>query len=228
MQSPVGSGVSSFGNAMTISPSAIGRFPFRSCPLITTDTRPSVAGISVTITGRYWWQNLLGWVLAVIGIGLLSVLDVGSPKAEWVIFQMIKGIGLGTLYTVPQFPCLAPLPVPETARALALVIFFRSLSQAFGVTIGATILRNELKHRLPQELLSQYAEGVEIAYAIIPTIKAMAEPLQSEVRSAFADSLKVIWYVMVGIGGVGSVCIFGMKELSLHRRTDENWGIEEK
>lgn len=143
-------------------------------------------------------------------------------------FQLVDGIGLGVLFIAPQFPVLAPLPVTETARALALYMFIRCLGQAFGITVGATILQNELKKRLPQELTTTFPQGVEIAYAIIPTLKDLPQPLRGEVQTAFASSLHTMWYVMAGLAVFGFLCVFGFKHLDLHSRTDENWGMEEK
>ncbi|KAG8951997.1 hypothetical protein FRC04_005330 [Tulasnella sp. 424] len=213
-QSPVKSGVSLFGNAFTIAPGAI------------------AAGASAAIFTVYRPQNAIGWVLTAIGVGLLSLLDTSSSKAEWVGYQVIEGIGLGFLFTAPQFPVLAPLPVTETAHALAFFTFVRSFAQTWGVTIGSTILQNELKKKLPQAFLeglgSGTGKGVEIAYAAIPAIRTLDEPIRTEVKQAFAGSLRVVWLVMAGISAAGILLVFGMKELKMHEVTDEDWGLKEE
>ncbi|KAG8924947.1 hypothetical protein FRC00_004517 [Tulasnella sp. 408] len=213
-QSPVRSGTSSFGNALTIAPGAI------------------VAGVSAAIFPVYRPQNAIGWALSAIGIGLLSLLNISSSKAEWVGYQVIEGIGLGLLFTASEFPVLAPLPVTETAHALAFYTFVRSFAQTWGITIGATILQNELKKKLPQAFLEGLAssaeKGVEITYAAIPAIRALEEPIKTEVKQAFAGSLRVIWLVMAGISAAGILLILGMKELGMHDVTDEDWGLKEE
>ena len=57
----------------------------------------SVCGAAVTILGFYKPQNLVGWALSTIGIGLLTLIKADSSKAEWVGFQVIEGLGLGIL-----------------------------------------------------------------------------------------------------------------------------------
>ncbi|KIO20949.1 hypothetical protein M407DRAFT_80977 [Tulasnella calospora MUT 4182] len=213
-QSPVKSGTSVFGNALTIAPGAI------------------AAGATTAIFAVYRPQNAIGWTLSAIGVGLLSLLDASSSKAEWVGYQVIEGIGLGILFTAPEFPVLAPLPVSETAHALAFFGFVRSFAQTWGVTIGATILQNELKKKLPRAFLeglgSSAGKGVEITYAAIPAIRSLEEPIKTEVKQAFAGSLRVIWLVMAGISAVGILPALGMKELKMHEVTDEDWGMREE
>jgi len=211
VQSPVASGVSLFGNAFTIAPGAI------------------AVGISVTIMKIYRPHNLIGWALTAIGVGLLSLLNADTSKGKWVGFQLIEGVGLGVLYAAPQFPILAPLPVNKVAHGLALFTFVRAYSQTWGVAIGATILQNELKKKLPSAFLDTFGDkGVQIAYAIIPEIKGLDEPLQSEVRQGFADALKVVWYVMAALSVAGALTVIPMKEIPLHEVTDEDWGMAEK
>ncbi|KAG8927326.1 hypothetical protein FRC01_007661 [Tulasnella sp. 417] len=213
-QSPVKSGISVFGNAFTIAPGAI------------------IAGVSAEIFRVYRPQNAVGWAMSAIGIGLLSLLDASSSKAEWVGYQVIEGLGLGLLFTASEFPVLAPLPVTETAHALAFYTFVRSFAQTWGITLGATILQNELKKKLPQAFLEGLAssaeKGVEITYAAIPAIRSLEEPIKTEVKQAFAGSLRVIWLVMAGISAAGILLILGMKGLKMHDVTDEDWGMKEE
>lgn len=185
--------------------------------------------MSVAAFGKYRPQNFLGWAWSLVGFGILTILTTDSPKSQQIGFQIVIGIGLGILYAAPQFPILAPLPITETAHALALFSFVRNFAQTFGVTIGSTILQNELKQRLPSAFLSQVSsQGAEVAYAIIPIVSTLPEPLKSQVRDAFAGSVAVIWRVMIGMSAVGFLFVFGLKELKMHEVTDEDWGIAER
>lgn len=68
---------------------------------------------------------------------------------------------------------------------------------------GAQILQNQLLHRLPVDFTKTLPEGIQVAYAVIPQIKHLAEPLQMQVRVAFAESTRAIWYALIGFGGAG-------------------------
>lgn len=54
-----------------------------------------------------------------------------------------------------------------------------------------------------------------------------AEPLRTQVRAAFANSLEVVWQVMIGLAGLGFLVSFGVESLTLSTEADEKWGLEE-
>jgi len=47
------------------------------------------------------------------------------------------------------------------------------------------------------------------------------------VRNTFADALKVVWQVVLGIAIAGFLCSLGMRQLQLHTKIDEDWGRED-
>lgn len=120
------------------------------------------------------------------------------------------------------------MPVTANASALAFFMFLRNFAQVWGVTIGGTVLQNQLQKRLPADFVAQFPQGTGIAYATIPLINSLPEPLKTEVRVAFAQSLKVVWEVMVGIAGAGLISSLFMKGLPLHTSTDRSWELQQK
>jgi len=103
---------------------------------------------------------------------------------------------------------------------------YLSLQRTFGITLGITILQNGLKSRLPTAFLQQFPSGVEVSYAIIPLVKTLPEPLQSQVEAAFADSISKIWLWVVGLGGAGFLMTLPVQQMQLNTTLDEKWGLE--
>ncbi|KAJ6458426.1 iron permease [Mycena vitilis] len=206
--SPIASGVDIFGLAFSVAPSAL------------------LVGLSIAKSRQYCPQIWLSWALVLIGTGLITTLNVDSSRAKAIGFQIIPGMGLGMMTAAVFFPILAPLPIQSNAHAIALYTFFRNFSNILAVTIGGTVLQNELGKRLPPDFSVQFPEGTAIAYSIIPLIKTLPEPLKSEIRVAFAGSLRVVWQVLTGISGAGLLASLAMKRLPLHTDTDTKWGIE--
>ncbi|KAG8906510.1 hypothetical protein FRB99_006730 [Tulasnella sp. 403] len=196
-------------------------------PLELFNNRTGLVGVAYF--NLYRPQNYIGWILTTLGMGLLSLLSSTSPKATWILFQMIEGIGIGILFSALQFPILASIDVSQNAHALALLVFLQSYSHVWAVVVGASVLQNELKRNLPEAflggVLGGVGGGVEIAYAAIPAIRALEEPLKGQVREAYAESVKVVWWVMTGLSGLGLLVALFMKELRLREVTDENWGL---
>ncbi|GAA5917548.1 hypothetical protein JCM6882_001725 [Rhodosporidiobolus microsporus] len=189
-----------------------------------------VVGVSITLTGHYWTQNTIGWVFSIVGAGLLSLLKWDSGTAMWAGFSVVIAIGLGLLYDATYFPVLAPLAPSKQPHAMAFFSFVRAFGQVLGITIGTTVLQNELTKTLPAAFVAQLGgQGGEIAFAAIPFIKDLDEPLRTLVRAAFADSLQVIWQVCIGVAGLGLLVTLPIKQMKLTTETDEeNWGLKEK
>ena len=72
-----------------------------------------VVGASVQIANRYRPQNYIGWILTVIGFGILTLLDTDSSKAKYIGCQVVLGIGLGIIWIGTQVSlqcCLLDIP----------------------------------------------------------------------------------------------------------------------
>ena len=126
--SPIHSSVNLFATALVMAPSAI------------------VCGVIVKKTNKYRPANYVGWILIMIGFGLLSLLKADSSAGAWAGYQVITAVGVGIIVSdtesvSPQrlndvlqwastvFPILAPVPVTRTASALAFYNFCRTFSQ---------------------------------------------------------------------------------------------------
>ncbi|KAJ8486838.1 hypothetical protein ONZ51_g4577 [Trametes cubensis] len=188
-----------------------------------------VGGVSVQIIKRYRPQNYIGWALMIAGFGVLSILDERSSRAEYIGCQVPLAIGLGIVWVSTQFPILAPLPFSNSAHALAFFTFIRCFAQSWGIVIGGTILQAQLLHDLPASFTAGLPQGVQIAYAAIPQIPALHEPLRTEVRAAFAQATQLIWRIMAGISGAGLLSCLLMSEIRLREDSlDEKWGLKDE
>ncbi|KAJ7499342.1 iron permease [Mycena latifolia] len=186
-----------------------------------------VAGAMITVLQKYRAVNWIGWVLMITGFGLFSTLREDSAVGKWVGYQIVVAIGIGMLFVAPVFALLAPLPNDRVASALALLSFTRSFCQTWGITISSTVLQNMLKKRLPLQFVSQFPPGFEIAYAAIPAIRQLEDPLRKEVENAFARSMAVVWQVMIGISGLGLVFSLFMAEVPMGTTVDERYTLKE-
>lgn len=186
-----------------------------------------ISGILVAKSGRYRPQLFLAWLALIAAGAALVTLDANTERSKYIGYQVIIGLGLGILMTTAFFPVLAPLPVSLNANALAFFMFVRFFSQVWGVTVGGTILQNELSTRLPPAFIEQFPQGTSVAYSIIPLIPSLQDPLRTQVREAFAAALKRFWWVLFGVGCAGLAASLLMEGLPLHAALDEDWGLNE-
>ncbi|KAI0751820.1 MFS general substrate transporter [Daedaleopsis nitida] len=182
-------------------------------------------GITIKTTRAYRPVNLIGWSFAIVGFGLMTLLRPDSSTAQWAGFQFLMSAGNGMVYASTIFPILAPLPVARNAAALAFFAFCCTFAQSWGIAVSGVILQNQLKSKLPDTFASLFPEGVEIAVAAVPIIRTLDDSLKLEVEVAFAESLAVVWKIMLGLSGLGFLTVFLLKELPMSSHTDEKYGL---
>ncbi|KDE09429.1 hypothetical protein MVLG_00332 [Microbotryum lychnidis-dioicae p1A1 Lamole] len=200
-------GVHTFSLSFTIAPMAI------------------IAGTSVVVLGKYRLQNIVDWAFTVIGFGLTTLLRVHSSKAAWTEYPTVMGVGLGILYGCLDFPVLAPLKPSQQPHAMEFFGFTHSFGQVLGISLGASILQNELSRHLPPEVVLSHFANAKYAYSAIPDIHLLPELVQLHVRRAFAQSLRMVWIVMIGLSGIAFILSWFIEEVPLTTETDENWGV---
>ncbi|KAJ3002850.1 hypothetical protein NUW54_g5623 [Trametes sanguinea] len=182
-------------------------------PLCFTIPRFAImTGLSVQIVDRYRPQNYLGWLAR--GVHWLAGSSRHRPR-----------------HHLDRHPLAVPDPSPSlsnSAHALAFVTFRRCLGQSWGIVVGGTILQNELLKNLSRAFEEQSPQGVQVAYAAIPSISGLKEPLRHEVRAVFARATRLIWQVMIGLSGAGLLSVLLMREEKLRQDMREEWGLQDK
>jgi hypothetical protein len=90
------------------------------------------------------------------------------------------------------------------------------------------VLQNQLKQKLPPSFAAQFPQGLEIAFATITIIKGLEELLCSEVRTAFALSMRTVWLVIIGISDAGLLATALLKEVPMLTIPEERFELKEK
>ncbi|KAF9260203.1 Mfs1.2 [Marasmius fiardii PR-910] len=192
------------------------------------------AGISVTIAKRYRPQIWFGWILYVIGVGVLSMTGPSSPLSQGVGLPFLSGAAMGILASTLYFPVLAPLDVTQNAYALAFFTFCRSFAGVRTLPMRSSTFRPLISSllfsvapRFGGSPLALSGANADELYALIPKIRFLNEPVKSELQSAFGESLDVIWETLTGIMGIGFLASLLMKDIPLQNVRDEKWAISE-
>ncbi|KAJ6115785.1 hypothetical protein N7523_006202 [Penicillium sp. IBT 18751x] len=183
--SPIITGVALFPATLTVAPIA------------------AVTGLMITATGRYRWAIWGGLALSTIGFGLLCLLRVNTSIPAWIFLDLVSGIGLGMVVPAVAFAVQASAPPQLVPLAITLSTFFRSFGQSLGVAIGGAIFENRVKLALSAyphltEFASRYGRD---AFGVIPLLQTADQTTTYEIRSAYVESLRVVWAVSCAVSG---------------------------
>jgi hypothetical protein len=134
--------------------------------------------------------------------------------------MIIAGTGLGMLFPSLAFAIQGSAAEADVAYAIGMFTFFRSFGQAVGVTVGGMIFQNRIRIELQKypKLAPLAAEYAKDATALVEFIKSMSDSAdKSNIKQAYADSLKPVWATCCGLAGIGLLLSSWTEAYSLDR-----------
>lgn len=199
--SPLISGIACFPETFTVTPASI------------------FVGVVVSKTGRYRWAIWSGWILSVLGMGLLYLLSPTTSIPAWIFLNLVAGLGLGLLFSSMNLAIQAATPQKDVGFAAAMYVFMRSLGQGIGVAVGGAVFENQFAVKLSvyPMLAGNATELSQDASSLVQIIKAMPDnsPERAMIIDAYAGGLQVVWAVMAGLAFVALVSSLWIEGLSL-------------
>ncbi|CAN8095370.1 unnamed protein product [Discula destructiva] len=180
-----------------------------------------LSGIAVEATRRYLWQFWASWIVTAVGLGLFSLMDRESSVAETAGLQVLAGVGLGALFTVPSLSIQAAVAVEHQGIAAGILIGFRLFGALIGLSISSTVFSS-----IFQKSLSQIKDLPDVVAALrdsskalgfIPRLRDLDLPAEvmTDVTDVYFRAFQAIWYVMAAFACLGLVTSLGIEEKSI-------------
>jgi len=183
--------------------------------------------------GRYIPLHYAGFALLVIGSGLFSILDAGSPAGQWIGFQIISSAGMALIFATSLPSTLAPLDESDVAVATAIFSFIRSLGFVWGITIAGIVFNGQVNTHLflvqDTNIRGMLSNGAAYTFVSTGQIHQLTNAItKSQVIEVYVKALRVVWLVVVAVGLLGFLCIPMEKHFELRKSHITEYGIEKK
>ncbi|GAB3954292.1 hypothetical protein GCM10027614_61140 [Micromonospora vulcania] len=101
-------------------------------------------GRAITRNGRYRAYPIIGGVVMTAGMGLLTLLDLGTSKLESSLFMVVLGVGMGFLMQTSMLIAQNSVEQKDLGAASGAATFFRSIGGSFGISLFGAIFANRL------------------------------------------------------------------------------------
>ena len=137
---------------------------------------------------------------------------------------------MGILFPTLQLAVQAPQSEREVGMAAAIFTFIRSFGQTFGVAMGGVIFQNEFDKKIIRQrglVPAQYMVSGRDAAGYVYLLGSVPDAVRIILQYVYADSLRVIWFVMIPFAGIGLVVSFLARDLLLVRKHDVVQSFEE-
>lgn len=190
-----------------------------------------VGGILLSKFGAYRPIHAAMFVLSSLAFGLFTLLDRGTPKVAWAIFELI-GASLGMSVSTVLPAVLASLPESDVASASAVFSFIKTFGFVWGVTLPSIIFNAAVQKNLFRvsslDLRTQLENGGAYSFASqAHNMVKIVDPRQwSQVVQVYIFSLKVIWWLGLGISVVGFFIVGLERSVELSTELKTEYGLD--
>lgn len=149
----------------------------------------AVTGIMIRIWGQIRWASLAGTLFAVVGLGLMYLLDDVVPVAPIIIISMMAAAGCGILVPAMINTVLASTDKAWHGHAIAMRTLLYTAGQCIGISIGVAIFSNKFQFYVVR------AEGagkfVLTPQSLMTSLKDL--PADSPVVKPMTMALRWVW-----------------------------------
>ncbi|KAI8973361.1 major facilitator superfamily domain-containing protein [Mycotypha africana] len=175
----------------------------------------TIIGLCISKFGVYRPFIIVGMGLLTLWIGLISLFDENTPWPKVYGITIIAGFGLGFLFSSTIIALQASVEPKDIAVVTGLGSFSRILGGALGIAISSAVLNSSLNQDLPSVIPR------ELALAVIQSSEFVNKGLPKEFLEptlrVYVDALRLIWYVLTAMCGLGFIASFFVKHHSIRR-----------
>ncbi|KAK3986951.1 MFS general substrate transporter [Cladorrhinum sp. PSN332] len=194
-----------------------------------------LAGILLSKFGAYRPIHGAAFALSSLAYGLFTMLDDSTSKVAWVWFQLIAAAGAGLVMSTLLPALMASLPESDVASASATYSFFRTFGYVWGVTLPGIIFNAAVGSNLNSisdpTIRGNLADGAAYSFAsVVHGLKksgGIDEITLHQMTDVYSDSLRVIWWLCLGVSLASLLAVPVQKGLELREELETEYGIDD-
>jgi MFS family permease len=188
-----------------------------------------ISGQLIARTGKYKIFPIIGCSVMLVSLLLMQTVEADTAYWQIAIFAYLMGAGMGLSIMTVMAPIQNAVEMRDMGVATSTTTFGRSLGGAIGAALFGAVLTTRLAHYLSDELAgTSFAAtaGGEIDTNSVQAIRALEEPLRSEVLKAYTHAITDIFLYAIPFIVIGLVIILFLKEIPL--RTSQRSASDEE
>ncbi|KAI1452814.1 MFS general substrate transporter [Annulohypoxylon moriforme] len=190
-----------------------------------------ISAVVVEFVRKYRVLVLASWVFTAVGTGLFTLLNQSASLAAKASFQIISGIGTGTLFSILNLPIQASVPnVDDMGTATGILVSVRLFGALVGLAICSTVFNNVFASQIGllgslPDVMAVLTDGRNAIEFIPLLVNIDVEPeILESVIEVYRHSMFAIFWMLAGIATVGFFVSLLIQEKSLEK---ENLGRQQ-
>jgi EmrB/QacA subfamily drug resistance transporter len=187
-----------------------------------------LSGQLIARTGRYRVFPIVGTSVMVVGLGLLSRLDVGTSTATSALYLLVLGIGLGLVMQVLVLAVQNAVDYEMLGAATSGVTLFRGIGGSLGAAVFGTIFSSRLASGLHGALSGAMAHQVHGGGRLTGSQVARLPPAaRAAYEHAYVHALRPVFVAAAGVALVGAVLAWLLPDRPLRETAATSRGLED-
>ncbi|MFI9168484.1 MFS transporter [Streptomyces lincolnensis] len=189
-----------------------------------------VSGRLISRTGHYRSHPVIGCALAVVGMWLLSRLEVDTPRLHYSIWTAVLGAGIGMVMPVLVLAVQNSVRPTDLGTATSANNYFRQIGGSVGAAVFGTLLADRLADALKRRLPA--GAGLPDPESLTPQlVHALPPALRDGYIRAYADAMPRLFLYLVPVLVLGLLIACFLKETPLvtdaasHPTADGDLGV---
>lgn len=173
---------------------------------------PMMLGVvaSSVIGGRfvnkYLFRTIMLVSVAVLLVSLFLLGTINADTARWVVtlYMVFVGLGIGVSFVVFNIATLHGIAPQDKGSATSMIVFFRTIGSALGVTVFGVIQTNAMKDNVAKVIPNpEMVHKLGDPQALLqPAVRAHFDPVMlQKLLSALADSIAYVfqWSIVLPV-----------------------------
>ncbi|WP_435211727.1 MFS transporter [Streptomyces sp. bgisy034] len=175
-----------------------------------------VCGQLISHTGKYRIYPVLGSALSVLGMWLLSRLEIDTPRLHYSIWMAVLGAGIGMVMPVLILAVQNSVRPTDLGTATSANNYFRQIGGSVGAAVFGTLFAARLTDALAERLPAHAGANLPEPESITPQLVHSLPPaLRDAYIQAYADAMPRIFLYLVPVLVLGLLIACFLKEIPL-------------
>jgi EmrB/QacA subfamily drug resistance transporter len=173
-----------------------------------------IAGRVTTSTGKYKIFPIMGGALMVVGLYLMSTMDVSTTRLTSGIYMAVLGAGMGFLMQITMLVAQNSVEMKDMGVASSSTTLFRTLGSSFGVALMGALFNS----RVQDEMVSRAggkASSLASAQLDAKSLAKLPDAMREAYQHAVAAGTHASFTLGAAIGLVAFVAAWFVKEIPL-------------
>ncbi|RCH66538.1 MFS transporter [Streptomyces sp. SDr-06] len=183
----------------------------------------TVSGQVITKTGKWKAWLVSGGVLVTAGLGLLGTMRYDTPYWHLAIYMALMGLGIGMMMQNLVLCTQNQVSPADLGSASSVVVFFRSLGGAVGVSALGAVMANRVTHYVTDGLTALGPQGAAAARnssgsGTIPDLATLPGPIRTVIESAYGHGVGDVFLYAAPCALLAFLITLFIKEIPLRTR----------